>query len=318
MNAKILEFTASGEHHNQRLDRVLSTLVPDSSRSFLQELIKNGKISVNGKTVELPRFAVKEGMALSIQMPDIQTPAAPEADDNFDFEIIYEDDSMLVINKPAGISVHPGAGTPDGTVVNALLGRYPHFAELFPGVDMRPGIVHRLDKDTTGCLVIAKTPQAQFKLGEAFANRTTSKKYRALVRGVPSSPTGTVETLIGRHPVNRQKMAVVDRNGKNAISQYKVLKSGFIGKEKVSLVEVAILTGRTHQIRVHMAHIGYPVLGDQLYGGSRTQISGADRQMLHAYSIELPHPASGKNIKFTANIPEDFSNLLNSLQESNR
>ena len=222
---------------------------------------------------------------------------------------------MLVINKPAGIAVHPGAGNPDGTIVNALLGRYPGFSELFAGVDLRPGIVHRLDKDTTGCLVIAKTPQAQYKLGMAFAERKTSKIYWSLVRGVPAQTTMEINNFIGRHPVNRQKMAVVERGGKLAISRYRVLKSGAIGNEKVSLVEVAIFTGRTHQIRVHMAHVGYPVLGDQLYGGSRTLIEGAERQMLHARYIEIPHPETGELMKFTAEVPKDFASLEEKIQE---
>ena len=311
----MLEFTVGYSHRGMRLDRFISDNIPDCSRSFLQELIKSGNLRIDGTVVTLPRFAVKEGMSVTVEIPDVSAETAPAADDSFDYEIIFEDDAMLVINKPAGVSVHPGAGNPDGTVVNALLGRYPGFADLFPGVDMRPGIVHRLDKDTTGCLVIAKTPQAQFKLGEAFANRQTSKKYCALVRGVPASRSGKIENLIGRHPVNRQKMAVVERNGKIAISQYKVIKPGFIGKEKITLVEVDIFTGRTHQIRVHMAHIGYPVLGDQLYGGSRTEISGVNRQMLHARTITLPHPSTGKPMTFTAKFPVDFAAITDNLQE---
>lgn len=309
MTGKTLEFTIGSTENGMRLDRALSVLVRDSSRSFLQELIRNGSVSADGKAVTVPRFPVKSGMIISVVIPEPEENDTLAVDTDFDFDIIYEDEHMLVINKPAGVAVHPGAGNPDGTVVNALLGRYPGFAELFAGVDVRPGIVHRLDKDTTGCLVIAKTPQAQYKLGMAFAERKTSKIYWALVRGVPVKNTMEINNFIGRHPVNRQKMAVVERNGKLAVSRYRVLKSGTIGNEKVSLVEVEIFTGRTHQIRVHMSHIGYPVLGDQLYGGSRTVIEGADRQMLHARYIEIPHPVSGEIMKFTADVPSDFAKL---------
>ena len=313
MNQKNLEFIIGESAGNLRLDRALADLIPDSSRSFLQELIKAGKVQADGKTVTLPRFAVKTGMKIAVTIPETEESDTLAVDSDFNFDIIYEDQVMLVINKPAGIAVHPGAGTPDGTIVNALLGRYPGFAELFPDTDaetkLRPGIVHRLDKDTSGCLVIAKTPQAMFKLGKAFAERETQKKYLALVRGIPAKNSMEISNNIGRHPVNRQKMAVVDRGGKIAISSYKTIKSGNIGKDRVSLVEVAIFTGRTHQIRVHMSHIGNPVLGDTVYGGSRTEIAGVGRQMLHAWKISLPHPENGKIMSFTAEIPQDFKDI---------
>ena len=311
MNQKKLDFIIGETTGNTRLDRTLADLIPDSSRSFLQDLIKAGKVAIDGKVVTLPRFMVKCGMAISVVMPDIEKNDTLAVENNFDFDIIYEDNVMLVINKQAEVAVHPGAGTPDGTVVNALLGRYPQFAELFSDEDirLRPGIVHRLDKDTSGCLVIAKTPQAMFKLSQAFAERQTRKKYLALVRGIPAKNSMEISNNIGRHPVNRQKMAVVDRGGKLAVSSYRTIKSGTIGKDRISLVEVAIFTGRTHQIRVHMSHIGHPVLGDTLYGGNRTTVSGAERQMLHAWCIELPHPETGKNMLFTAEIPDDFKTI---------
>ena len=315
MTGKTLEFIIGDSENGMRLDRALSTLVRDSSRSFLQELIRNGSVCIDGKAVTVPRFPVKNDMKISVIIPEPEEKDTLAVESGFDFDVIYEDDVMLVINKPAGIAVHPGAGNPDGTIVNALLGRYPGFQELFSGIDVRPGIVHRLDKDTTGCLVIAKTPQAQYKLGMAFAERKTSKVYWTMVRGVPAQNTMEINNFIGRHPVNRQKMAVVERGGKLAVSRYRVLKSGTIGNEKVSLVEVAIFTGRTHQIRVHMAHIGNPVLGDQLYGGSRTVIEGAERQMLHARYIEIPHPESGEIMKFTAGTPQDFAALMEKIKQ---
>ena len=308
MNPKKIDFIVGEKSDNTRLDKTLADLIPDSSRSFLQDLVKAGKVMIDDKIITLPRFSVRNGMRISVLLPEIEENDTLAVENDFDFDIIYEDSVMLVINKPAGVAVHPGAGNPDGTIVNALLGRYPGFADLFPDAEsrMRPGIVHRLDKDTSGCLVIAKTPQAMYKLSKAFAERETKKKYLALVRGIPAKNSMEISNNIGRHPVNRQKMAVVDRGGKIAISSYRTIKSGLIGKDKISLVEVAIFTGRTHQIRVHMSHIGYPVLGDTLYGGSRTTIAGADRQMLHAWKIEIPHPENGKNMIFTAEIPLDF------------
>lgn len=316
MNQKRVEFTIDAADNNSRLDRVIAAKITDSSRSYLQELIKSGKVTVDGKCVTLPRFAVKTSMTITVDIPEFESSDTLAVDTDFDFDVIYEDDVMLVINKPAGIAVHPGAGNPDGTIVNALLGRYPGFADLFCDADVRPGIVHRLDKDTSGCLVIAKTPQALFKLSQSFAERETRKKYLALLRGVPAKNSMEISNFIGRHPVNRQKMAVVDRGGKEAVSKYNILQHGFIGKEKISLVEVAIFTGRTHQIRVHMSHIGHPVLGDDLYGGSRTVIEGVTRQMLHAYSIELPHPNTGKNMIFKADLPDDFQAVKSMLCEA--
>ena len=254
-------------------------------------------------------------MKIRIDMPELQLPAPP-APENFDFPIIYEDDVMLVINKPAGVVVHPAAGNPTGTVLNAILGRYPSLAAGL-SVNSRPGIVHRLDKDTSGCLVIAKTPEAQFHLGRAFANREVAKTYLALVRGVPRRPSGEIVTLIGRHPVNRQKMAVVERNGKNAITSYNVVGSGVMNNIEFSLVKVKIATGRTHQIRVHMSHLGYPVLGDQLYGGTRSSVEGIERQLLHAWKLELPHPSDQRKCMFKSEIPDDFKNILNFLPVKN-
>lgn len=303
-----LEFTVTREESGVRLDRALSRLLPDSSRTFLQKIIKDGAVFCDGKAVTVPRFPVQSGMKIKVAMPDSTLPEPPAAE-AFDFPILYEDEMMLVINKPAGVVVHPAAGNHEGTVLNALLGRYPALAEGLT-VNSRPGIVHRLDKDTSGCLVIAKTPEAQFHLGNAFANRQVSKTYLTIVRGIPSRPTGELVTLIGRHPVNRQKMAVVERNGKTAITSYRLLGTGCAGDAKLSLLAVKIATGRTHQIRVHMNHLGFPVLGDQIYGGSRTSVEGADRQMLHAWKIEIPHPGDRRKCTFKAEIPEDFRKVL--------
>lgn len=309
MQQKKLEFEIPTDCAGARLDRCLSRLIPGSSRAYLQKLIKDNLVSssLNG-TLTLPRYPVRAGEKITVLMPE------PEAEqvkaEDFDYPILFEDEHMLVIAKPAGVVVHPAAGNPDGTVVNALLGRYPGFGERFQNVNGRPGIVHRLDKDTSGCLVVAKTPDALFKLGNAFAEHSTQKTYLALARGCAKKGSGELSDLIGRHPVNRQKMAIVERNGKLAITCYRTQKTGLLDGEKISLMEVDIKTGRTHQIRVHLSSIGIPVLGDQVYGGSRTGIAGADRQMLHAWRISLPHPATGERMSFEAPIPEDMQLLI--------
>ena len=313
MPHKTLEFDITSDCAGARLDRCLSRLIPGSSRAYLQKLIKDGLVSnASGDILTLPRYPVKAGEHILVTMPEMEDTSVKAED--FDYPILFEDEHMLVIAKPAGVVVHPAAGNPDGTIVNALLGRYPGFGDRFQNVNGRPGIVHRLDKDTSGCLVVAKTPDALFKLGTAFAEHTTQKTYLALVRGKPKKLSDEIVNLIGRHPVNRQKMAVVERNGKMAITQYRTKKSGTLDGNPVSLMEVDIKTGRTHQIRVHLSSIGIPVLGDQVYGGSRTNIEGADRQMLHAWRISLPHPATGERMTFEAPIPEDMCILTNRTQ----
>ncbi|UKI30415.1 MAG: prolipoprotein diacylglyceryl transferase [Lentisphaeria bacterium] len=211
-----LEFVITSGEAGTRLDRCLSRLIPDSSRSFLQKLIRDGMVRADGAAVDVPRYPVRAGMRIEVDLPE--EAAAEPSPEPFDFPILYEDESMLVIDKPPGVVVHPAAGNPTGTVVNALLGRYPQLAEELACGNSRPGIVHRLDKDTSGCLVIAKTASAQFKLSGAFAGRETAKTYLALVRGVPKRPSGELSNLIGRHPVNRKKMAVVERCGKLAVT----------------------------------------------------------------------------------------------------
>ena len=230
--------------------------------------------------------------------------------------IIYEDEVMLVIDKPSGVVVHPGAGNGDGTIVNALLERYSDFAARFEKNCGRPGIVHRLDKDTSGCLVIAKTPEAMFKLSRAFSERRTHKLYWALLKNQPAQAAGTIENLLGRHPVNRQKMAVVERNGRTAVTKYRVRQTGKLAGHPVALVEFEIFTGRTHQIRVHASQcLNCPVLGDALYGG-RVPLVHVPRQMLHARQLTLPHPVSGVELTFTSPLPADFQALLAQITEA--
>lgn len=293
---------------NLRLDQFLTEQLAGYSRAYLQKLIKSGKVTLSGQTITVNKTALPGAGTITIELPEIAADAPRLAAEEFAYELLYEDAVMAVINKPAGVVVHPAPGNPDGTVANAILGRYPELrsAELPDG--SRPGIVHRLDKDTSGCLAIARTPQAQAKLGQAFADRETGKIYLALTAGIPAQIRGRIENLIGRHPVNRQKMAIVERNGKSAISEYEVIKSGVIGKQPVALIKVRIYTGRTHQIRVHLASLGCPVLGDGLYGGVRSCCQ-VPRQMLHAWKLKLPHPATGEILKLQAPLPEDFQSI---------
>lgn len=307
------KFKITAAEAGNRLDVCLSHLISKSSRSFLQKLIREGHVSSNeGTALTIPRYPVREGMVIKVIMPKpADLTPAPEP---FPFDILYEDDVMLVMNKPAGIVVHPAVGNPNGTVVNALIGRYPKMLELFKNTQLRPGIVHRLDKDTSGCLIVAKTPEAQFKLGKSFAEHSVKKSYLAICRGVPQKNSEALTTLIGRHPVCRQKMAIVERNGKLAITRYHVIATALIENIPLALLEVNIDTGRTHQIRVHLASRSIPVLGDEIYGGNRNCFPDVTRQLLHAWKVVVPHPTNGKNINICAPIPNDMLNILSKIK----
>lgn len=307
------KFTVTAENARMRLDAFLAAMLTDQSRSYLQKLVKSGKVSVDNAVVTVNKAALPVNSVVTVDLPEITAVEAPAAEE-FTFELLYEDNFMAVINKPPGVVVHPAPGNPDGTVVNAILSRYPELRSADLPDGSRPGIVHRLDKDTSGCLAVARTPEAQSKLCEAFADRQTGKTYLAIVSGVPNPPHGRIENLIGRHPVNRQKMAIVPVNGKTAISEYEVIKSGFLNQLKVSVVRVKIYTGRTHQIRVHMASLKTPVLGDELYGGSR-KFSSVPRQMLHAWKLTVPHPVSNEKIQLKAPIPPDMAAIINGLDD---
>jgi 23S rRNA pseudouridine1911/1915/1917 synthase len=295
-----------------RLDLFFSSLNLSYSRSYIQKLIKNGNVTVNKKVVKIPKLTIRTDDKISIRWPKKENFELPAAED-FCFEILFEDNDFLVINKPPGIVVHPAVGNWSGTVVNALLGRDNNFSEQFinaEGVEaaQRPGIVHRLDKDTSGCLVIAKNPISKFRLSESFSAREVKKEYSAIVYGHPTRSHFELETLIGRHPINRQKMSVVTRNGKNAITICDLINKGFISDIPVSLMNVKILTGRTHQIRVHLAYKKLPVVGDSVYGNKQRLV--AERQLLHARKIEFPHPTTGKKITIESPYPKDFSDFL--------
>lgn len=303
---KTFKLTVEERFDKSRLDRFLAEQLPDNSRSFFQKLIKDGAVKIDGAVCTVPRQQLRTEQEVCAEIPEPQESAELIAE-NIDLPVLYEDSSIIVINKPPGLVVHPGAGNYSGTVVNALLGRDPEFGEELPMNEGRPGIVHRLDKDTSGCLVVAKTAQAMFKLSRSFAGREVKKTYAALVNGIPRVNSEKIVTLIGRHPVNRKKMAVVNRNGKEAVTLYEVLEAGRIDGAPASLLSVRIMTGRTHQIRVHLAFRGLPIIGDEVYGGTR-KIS-APRQMLHAWKLTIPHPETGEELSFEAPLPEDFCEL---------
>src|SRR6202011_1415540 len=221
-------------------------------------------------------------------------------------DVLYEDEDMIVINKPSGLVVHPGAGQREHTLVNALLHHFPKLSGI--GGKERPGIVHRLDKETSGCLVVAKTDEAHRALSEQFEHRTIEKIYLALVAGRLGKNAGTVEEKIGRHPVHRQKMSISRRRGREAKTEYRVLSSS----DEVSLVECKLHSGRTHQVRVHLHHLGHPVLGDKIYG--RKSAAKFPRQMLHAWKLGFQHPRTGDRKNFEAPLPNDFCRAASSLE----
>jgi 23S rRNA pseudouridine1911/1915/1917 synthase len=291
-----------------RMDAWLAANLPDLSRSRIQELIREQHILRNGEPAK-PRDSVAQGDTFSVAIPEA-VPAEAQAQD-IPLKILFEDEHLLVLDKESGIVVHPAAGNPDGTLVNALLHHCKGQLAGIGGVE-RPGIVHRLDKDTSGCLVVAKTDTTHRSLTEQFSGRTTEKLYLAVTQSAPSPVKETVFTHIGRHPVNRQKMAVVNPpGGKTAITDYEVLT---VDKTNGSaLVLCHLHTGRTHQIRVHMLHKGAPLLGDPIYSKPARQTAQTGRLMLHAWRLSLDHPATGKRMHFEAPIPPEYRPWLEAL-----
>src|SRR2546423_8555797 len=283
-------------HAGQRLDRFLAESLPAFSRSRLQALIRDGFVKVNGNPARL-RDVVRRGDSIEWREPEItKIDAEPEP---MDLDILFEDDDLLVINKPAGLVMHPGAGHQQHTLVNALLAHCKNLSGI--GGKERPGIVHRLDKETSGALVIAKNDATHRDLARQFAARTMGKIYLALVAGTPRKATGVIDKAIARHPVHRQRMSIARRQGRSAKTAYRVLRSS----GDVSLVECTLHSGRTHQIRVHLHDLGHPVLGDKLYGGKRA--GDYPRQMLHAWKLAFRHPRSGDEMSFEAPVPSDFA-----------
>jgi 23S rRNA pseudouridine1911/1915/1917 synthase len=302
--------------HGMRIDAALAQLIPEFSRSQLSTWLKQGKITVNQRTLK-PKDKVFGGetVAFCVDLTSLDTKIENSQPEAIPLDIIYEDDYVLIINKPSGLIVHPGAGNPKHTLVNALL-FHSSGQEQLP----RAGIVHRLDKETTGLLIVAKTLAAHTHLVRQMQARTISRSYLALVQGHLISG-GEIDTFYGRHPHNRLKMAVCQQ-GRQALTQYSVKKQ----YQTYTLLDVRLLTGRTHQIRVHMAHINHPIVGDPLYGGRPRFPEEANehllhalqqfkRQALHARTLCFTHPDSGKLLTFEAPIPDDFQLLLNALDE---
>lgn len=291
----------------QRLDKKILELYPDFSRSRIEGLVKSGHVTVNGAIAEKAGMKVSESDEIEVEIPP-PVPAIPEPED-IPLDVVFEDDDMIVINKAPGMVVHPAPGHLTGTLVNALLHHCPSLSGI--GGVARPGIVHRLDQDTSGLIVVAKSEKAMEGLTKAFASHTNIEKtYLAIVHGRPRLDSGRIENLIGRHPVDRKRMAIVEKNGKVAITNWQVASSSGSKTANTSVVICRIETGRTHQIRVHMASLGCPVIGDRVYGKSaldRRLDPVPARQMLHAWKLSLWHPTKGVKMDFTAPIPEDMA-----------
>lgn len=304
----------------ERLDKLLMGRYPDFSRSRIEGLVKSGFVTVNGVVAEKAGLKVSETDNIEVEIPP-PVPAIPEPED-IPLDVVFEDDDMLVINKAPGMVVHPAPGHFTGTLVNALLHHCPN---LSIGGVARPGIVHRLDQDTSGLIVVAKSQKAMDGLTAAFAShRNIEKTYLAMCHKAPllaEMTRGRIENMIGRHPVDRKKMAIVERNGKTAITNWQALVRLELGDKTVkkannpaiSLMQCLIETGRTHQIRVHMASIGRPVIGDRVYGKSaldKRLTPVPERQMLHAWKLKLWHPCRSEQLSFEAPIPADMAAYL--------
>lgn len=299
------------EDAGPRLDRWLTDRITSLSRARIQALIKAGQVRVNGQPVKAHR-PLKRGEIVMVVIPDpVPVAIRPEP---MPLDILHEDADLIVINKPAGLVVHPAAGHADGTLVNALLYHCRDLTGI--GGEQRPGIVHRLDRNTSGVLVVAKRESALRQLAAQFKSRHVRKEYLALVWGHPTPPAGKAETLIGRSSADRKKMSAVPARGRPAITRYETMESF----RNTTLLRVRIETGRTHQIRVHMAFLGFPVVGDRVYGRKRPEPlpAAAPRQMLHAERLELTHPRTGAPILFQAPVPPDMQALLHALREENR
>ena len=299
---EILSFVVPPEGIGARLDAWLAMQCEGFSRSRIQGLIRAERMRVNGTVVVRSACKVEPGAVVTLAIPP-PVPAEPQPED-IPLSIVYEDDHVIVVDKPAGLVVHPAPGHLDGTLVNALLHHCPNLEGI--GGVARPGIVHRLDQDTSGLMIVAKTEAAMRTLTKEFASHANIRKtYLAIVHGAPTPPEGRIENLIGRCPWDRKKMAIVERNGKIAVTNYRTRSVG-----RRSLVECVIETGRTHQIRVHMASLGCPIVGDAVYGrpGWDRQLDPPPtRQMLHAWKLELKHPVTRVPLAFEAPIPPDFS-----------
>jgi 23S rRNA pseudouridine1911/1915/1917 synthase len=301
------------EHAGLRLDAFLASQIEGWSRARLQKLIENEDVLVNGKPSK-PSYKLRAGDDLEIELT--VAPTSGFEPENIPLEIVYEDDTLVVVNKPAGLVVHPAAGTPSGTLANALAYHFQHLPDRDTGV--RPGIVHRLDRDTSGLLVVAKTEAALENLSDQFRDRTVFKSYIALVHGRVLSNTGKIDQPLARDPSNRTRMAVV-RGGRNALTLYRVRRAF----DRFTLLDVELKTGRTHQIRVHLAWLKHPVVGDETYGAGRdntiqdprlrAQVRNLKRHFLHAEKLAFTHPKTKEFVKFESPMPEQLAEILQNL-----
>jgi len=314
---------ATAEDVGKRIDLVLAGRIPTLSRSRLKTLIEEGRLSCAGRTIVEPAYRVKPGQTFAMIVPEA-APATPQAQ-AIALDIAYEDAQLIVLDKPAGLVVHPAPGNPDRTLVNALLA---HCGTQLSGIGgvRRPGIVHRLDKDTSGLMVAAKTEAAYRGLAAQFAARKVTRAYRAVVWGVPQPRAGEITGNIGRSSRNRKKMAVLRHGGKPALTRYRTIRT--LGDGQVSLIECRLQSGRTHQIRVHLSAQGHPLLGDPLYGrvgearlrrlsdAARAALKALGRQALHAKTLGFKHPVSGDELRFDSVLPHDMARLIDSLGKS--
>ncbi len=302
------EINLQVEEKGERIDRYLSQHLPDLSRSRIQQLIEQGNVQVNGKVCTSKKITVQAGDRISLTIPeakplDLQPEAIP-------LEVLYEDDALIIINKPAGLVVHPAPGHEEGTLVNALLAHCSNLAGI--GGVQRPGIVHRLDKDTTGAIAIAKTDQAHQNLQAQLKAKTARREYLGVVYGAPSADSGTVDQPIGRHPIDRKKMAVVpvEKGGRLAVTHWHIRER--LGN--YTLMHFQLETGRTHQIRVHSAYMGHPIVGDPVYSTGRSVGVNLPGQALHAWRLTLQHPVTHESIEVTAPVPKSLTTLLEVLR----
>lgn len=297
-------FQVTSEQDGERLDKLLSIIYPDFSRSFFQKLIKENSIKVNEK-IQKANYKVQTDDVISVLIPDaIETSIEPE---DIPLDILYEDNDVLVVNKPKGMVVHPSAGHYSGTLVNAIM---YHCKDSLSGIngEIRPGIVHRIDMDTTGSLIVCKNDESHVAIAEQIKEHSCNRIYVGIVCGNVKEDEGTIDAPIGRHPVDRKKMAINEKNGKPAVTHYKVLKRF----EKYTYMQFKLETGRTHQIRVHMASIGHPLLGDELYS-KNCPFKHLQGQTLHARTIGFIHPRTKEYMEFSAPLPKYFDDLLQKL-----
>lgn len=300
-------FRVTDEDGGVRIDKYLTSVCEGLSRSYLQKLLKSGQVLVGGQGVKAS-YAVQEGDLIELEVPEAVEPeilAEP-----MDLDVLYEDEDIILINKPKGMVVHPAAGHYTHTMVNGLL---DHCRGQLSGINgvMRPGIVHRIDMDTTGVIIACKNDLAHSCLAEQLKEHSITRRYQAIVHGVLKEDEGTVDAPIGRHPVERKKMSINYNNGREAVTHYKVLRRF----RQYTHVECRLETGRTHQIRVHMASIHHPLLGDAVYGPARCPIPGLQGQTLHAGVLGIRHPRTGAYMEFTAPLPDYFAKLLRTLPE---